>query len=80
MTEQEMGELWRRPENYMQPLRFGAALIEAERADHARVLALQRATQVRQQLVSRGVAATRLANPVAATAPAVQISMELVQP
>lgn len=31
MTEQEIGELWRKPENYMQPLAFGAALIAAER-------------------------------------------------
>lgn len=44
------------------------------------VLALQRAAQVRQHLITRGVAATRLANAAAATAPAVQISMELVQP
>lgn len=46
----------------------------------APVLALQRATQVRQQLIARGVPATRLANPAAATAPAVQLSMELAQP
>jgi len=31
MTEQEIGDLWRKPENYMQPLSFGAALIAAER-------------------------------------------------
>lgn len=32
MTEDEIGELWRRPENYMQPLKFAASLLAADRA------------------------------------------------
>jgi hypothetical protein len=31
MTEQEIGDLWRKKENYMNPLAFGKALIALER-------------------------------------------------
>lgn len=31
MTDYEIGALWRKPENYMQPLRFAEALLAAER-------------------------------------------------
>jgi outer membrane protein OmpA-like peptidoglycan-associated protein len=48
--------------------------------DGASALALQRATQVRTHLLSRGVPAARLANPTATAASAVQLRMEIASP
>lgn len=35
MTEEQIGELWRKPENYMKPLAFGAALTAVVREECA---------------------------------------------
>ena len=43
MTEEEIGDLWRKPENYMTPLAFGAALLAVEREACAKLLNVSRA-------------------------------------
>ena len=43
MTEEEIGNLWRKPENYMKPLAFGAALLAVEREACAKLLNVSRA-------------------------------------